>query len=267
MNARYCTACGAELAEGASFCAACGASVQAGAATRCRSCGADLAEGASFCSSCGAAVPGAARAAPAGAEAVEYPVTVTVEYPERLSRLLIFVKWLLAIPHLFVLIFYGIAVWFAAIGAWFAILFTGNQPRGLFDFIVGFDRWALRAGSYVGLLTDQYPPFTNQPGAYPVELHVEYPDQLSRGLIFIKWLLAIPHWIILVFYALAAGVVTIIAWFAILFTARYPQGLFEFVVGLLRWEMRVIAYQGIGTYYNPYVGGLLTDKYPPFSNR
>jgi len=200
-------------------------------------------------------------------EAAPYPVTVTVEYPERLSRLLIFVKWLLAIPHFIVLLFYGIAVWFAAIGAWFAILFTGNQPRGLFDFIVGFDRWVLRASSYVMLLRDEYPPFTNEPGGYPVELHVEYPERLSRGLIFIKWLLAIPHWIVLMFYALAAGVVTIIAWFAILFTARYPEGLFDFVVGFYRWEMRVIAYQGTFSYYNPYVGGLLTDKYPPFSNR
>ncbi len=200
-------------------------------------------------------------------EAPEYPIAVRVDYPERLSRLLIFVKWLLAIPHFIVLGLYMIGLFFVAIAAWFSILFTGNQPRGLFDVIAGFDRWWLRVIAYVWLLTDEYPPFSNEPGGYPVDLEVEYPERLSRGLIFIKWALTLPHWIVLVFYAMAAGVVTIIAWFAILFTARYPRGLFDFVVGYLRWYLRVVAYQGFLVYYVPtYMGGLLTDKYPPFSN-
>ena len=215
-----------------------------------------------------AAPMGAPRAGVAAVEAPEYPITVTVDYPERLSRGLIFVKWLLALPHLFVLAFYGIGVFFAAIAAWFAILFTGNQPRELFEFIVGFNRWYLRVMAYVNLLRDEYPPFTNEPGGYPVELEVEYPERLSRGLIFIKWALTLPHWIILMFYGVVVGGVTIIAWFAILFTGRYPKGLFDFVVGYYRWLFRVIAYQGVVIYYFPtYVGGLLTDKYPPFSNR
>lgn len=279
MSTKRCATCGAEMLEEASYCTQCGAPVEAEAPSRCPSCGAEVMEGASFCTSCGAplqpAGPVEPRPAPtvpsppvaAAVERPEYPVAVTVEYPDRLSRLLIFVKWLLAIPHVIVLLFYAIAVWFATIVAWFAILFTGNQPRGLFDFIVGFDRWVLRVSAYLALLTDEYPPFTNAPEWYPVDLHVEYPERLSRGLIFIKWLLAIPHWIILVFYGLAAGVVTIIAWFAILFTARYPEGLFDFVVGFYRWQLRVIAYQGTWAPYNAYVGGLLTDEYPPFSNR
>ena len=196
-----------------------------------------------------------------------YPVRVDFDYPERLSRLLIFVKWLLAIPHYIVLILYGIAAWFAAIAAWLIILFTGNVPWGLFDFILGFDRWGLRVSAYVALLTDEYPPFTNQPADYPARLECEYPEKLSRGLIFIKWLLVLPHFIVLVLYGIAVLFVSIAAWVVILFTAKYPRGLFDFVVGFLRWEMRVTIYSGQWGQYNPYIGGLLRDEYPPFSNR
>ena len=198
------------------------------------------------------------------AAAPGYPVKVEIDYPEKLSRLLIFVKWLLALPHYVVLLVYGVAVWFAGVGAFFIILFTGGLPKGLWDFILGFDRWSLRVSAYVSLLTDAYPPFTNQPQDYPVRLTCDYPEKLSRGLIFVKWLLVIPHWIILVFYAIAVIVVSIIAWFAILFTARYPRGLFNFVVGFLRWSTRVTVYSGQFSNYNPYVGGLLRDEYPPF---
>ena len=194
-----------------------------------------------------------------------YPVQVEIDYPERLSRLLIFVKWLLALPHYIVLALYGIAVWLAAIAAWFAILFTGSIPPGLFDFILGFNRWLLRVSAYVSLLRDEYPPFTNQPVDYPARLECDYPQKLSRGLIFIKWLLVIPHLIILVFYGIAVLFVLIIAWFAILFTGRYPRGLFDFAVGFLRWNTRVTVYSGQWSAYNPYVGGLLRDEYPPFS--
>lgn len=196
-----------------------------------------------------------------------YPATIEIDYPERLSRLLIFVKWLLAVPHYIVLILYGIVAWFAAVAAFLLILFTGAIPDGLWNFILGYNRWTLRVGAYVGLLTDEYPPFTNQPENYPARLECEYPESLSRGLIFIKWLLVIPHTIILIFYALAAFVVTVIAWFAILFTARYPQGLFDFVVGYARWQTRATLYSGSWSAYNPYVGGLLRDEYPPFSNK
>jgi ribosomal protein L40E len=285
-----CRSCGAEVTEGAAFCGNCGAPVTTEpptgtkpgtVATHCSACGAALPVRASFCGSCGAPVwaggpppprpaPGVVTARPpVEAEVPIHAARLDIPYPEQLSRGLIFVKWLLAIPHIVVLALYGIAVWVAAIVAWFTILFSGNQPRGLFDFIAGFDRWYLRVSAYVLLLTDEYPPFSNSPGEHSVEFEVDYPESLSRGLIFVKWLLVAPHLFVLVFYAIAIWAVSIIAWFAILFTATYPRALFDFVAGYFRWLARVAAYSGaLGAWaaYNPYVGGLLTDEYPPFSN-
>lgn len=207
------------------------------------------------------------EAPPVTPEPHGYPVGVEIDYPERLSRLLIFVKWLLAIPHYIILILYIVALWFVAIIAFFAILFTGNIPRGIWEFILGYTRWSLRVSAYVGLLRDEYPPFTNEyVSEHPVRVTCDYPDRLSRGLIFIKWLIVIPHWIILIFYGLAAFIVTIIAWFAILITGSYPKGLFDFVVGYARWNTRVVVYSGQYAAYNPYIAGLLRDEYPPFSN-
>ena len=105
------------------------------------------------------------------------------------------------------------------------------------------------------------------PSPYPVQVEIDYPERLSRLLIFVKWLLVLPHVIVLVFYAIAVLFVSIAAWFVILFTAKYPEGLFDFVAGFLRWEMRVTIYSGQWGEYNPYIGGLLRDEYPPFSNR
>jgi hypothetical protein len=138
--------------------------------------------------------------------------------------------------------------------AWFAILFTKRYPRGLFDFVVNVNRWSANVGAYTGLLRDEYPPFSWEPGQYAVTYEVDYPEELSRWLIFVKWLLAIPHYIVLLFLFIAAAVVGFIAWFAILFTKRYPRGLFDFVVGVNRWNLRVNAYTS-----------LLRDEYPPFS--
>ena len=175
-----------------------------------------------------------------------------IEYPERLSRLLIFVKWLLIIPHLLVL--WAIAIGFAVVTfiAWFAILFTGKYPRGMWDFSMLFLRWSQNVGAYFLLMRDEYPPFAAEP--YPVHFDLEYPERLSRLLIFVKWLLVIPHLFILYFLNLAAGVVVFIAWFAILITGRYPRGMFEFVEGVIRWGLRVNVYNY-----------LMTDVYPPFS--
>jgi hypothetical protein len=185
-----------------------------------------------------------------------------VAYPERLSRLLIFVKWLLVIPHLIVLLFLGIGWFFATLIAWIAILITGNYPRSLFDFSVMVLQWTARVYSYGGpwwyvqgaLLTDDYPPFGE--GNHPANLTLGYPPRLSRVLnflFFIKWILLIPHFIVLFFLQIAAFVVSWIAFFAILFTARYPRGLFDFVIGYYRWTFRVTAY-----------AALMTDDYPPF---
>jgi hypothetical protein len=183
-----------------------------------------------------------------------YPMTFDVEYPQELSRWLIFVKWLLAIPHLLILYVLSIAASIAVFIAWFAILFTRRFPKGLFDFYVNVNRWGLNVIAYTLLMRDEYPPFSWEKGKYPITFEVEYPEQLSRWLIFVKWLLIIPHVIVLYLLLLAYYVTMIIAWFAILFTKRYPQGLFRFGVGVFRWSSRINVYSN-----------LLRDEYPPFS--
>ena len=188
------------------------------------------------------------------AMAASYPLRFDVEYPERLSRWLIFVKWLLAIPHFIVLYLLALVAYVIIVIAWFAILFTGRYPEGLFNFVVGFYRWNANISAYILLMRDEYPPFTWEAGRYHLTLEIDYPERLSRWLIFVKWLFVIPSVIVLMVLGLAYYVTLIIAWFAILFTGRYPKGLFSFAVGVMRWSARANAY----VY-------LLTDKYPPFS--
>lgn len=147
----------------------------------------------------------------------------------------------------------GVASWFCAIISWFAILFTGVQPRGLWDFEVFVLRWQVRTTAYLMLFRDEYPPFGE--ADYPATLHIEYPegprDRLSVGL---RLIYAIPHIIIVGVLGIAWFVTTVIAWFAILFTGTYPAGLAEFGRGVFRWTTRVSAYTS-----------LLRDEYPPFS--
>jgi hypothetical protein len=175
-----------------------------------------------------------------------------VEYPDHLSRLLIFVKWLMIIPHLIVLAILGIGVWIVTFIAWFAILITGRYPRGMWDFVMMVMRWSARMNAYGYLMRDEYPPFGDQP--YPIRFAMIYPERLSRWKIFLKWLLIIPHIVVIYFINLAMGLVGFIAWWVILFTGRYPRGLFDFYVGGQRWMYRIIVYIL-----------LLTDAYPPFS--
>ena len=189
-----------------------------------------------------------ATAAPA------YPVTFEVEYPERMSRWLIFIKWLLVFPHFLILGVFGYLVELTTFISWFAILFTGRYPKALFDLAVVYFRWSARATAYLALLRDEYPPFGGGSPEYPVRVEIEYPEKLSRLLIFVKWLLAIPHIIILGLLGLVGFVVYVIAWFAILFTGRFPRSMFDFLVGIGRWYLRVYAYIW-----------LMRDEYPPFS--
>ncbi len=176
-----------------------------------------------------------------------------VEYPDHLSRLLIFFKsWLLVIPHQIIVSLLGYAVVVTSVLAWFAILFTGRYPRGLFNFAMLYMRWNARVFAYQLLLRDEYPPFGE--GSYPVVFELDYPERLSRWKIFFKGIFVIPHIIVLSLLGIAAYIITIVAWFAILFTGRYPQGMFTFMVGVLRWGHRV------GVYVF-----LLTDAYPPFT--
>jgi uncharacterized protein DUF4389 len=138
-----------------------------------------------------------------------YPLQLTGELSPRLSRGLWLVKWLLAIPHCVVLFFLWIGFAVVSVLAFFAILFTGRYPRGLFDFNVGVLRWTWRVGfySYSALGTDQYPPFTLKDAPdYPAGLEVEYPESLSRGLVLVKWwLLALPHYLVVAVFAGATG--------------------------------------------------------------
>ena len=135
------------------------------------------------------------------------------------------------------------------------ILFRQVYPRWWFDFMRELSRFQTRVGAYAMLMTDQYPSTVDQQS---VHLELDYPDvkkDLKRGMPLVKWFLAIPHYFVLVFLGIAAFFAVIFAWFAIIFTGKYPQGLFNFVLGVMRWGLRVNAYAFL----------LITDQYPPFS--
>ncbi len=203
-----------------------------------------------------------------------YPVKVDARLDDHLSRWLWLIKWFLAIPHYFVLAFLWMAFFVLSVIAFFSILFTGRYPKGIFHFNVGVLRWSWRVAyySYGALATDRYPPFTlEEVPDYPVHLQVDYPEKLSRGLVLIKWwLLAIPHYIIVGLLMGGAwltirgddwqvagfgliGILTLVAGVILAFTGSYPRGLFDLLLGLNRWVIRVAAY-----------AGLMTDAYPPF---
>ena len=193
-----------------------------------------------------------------------YPVTLRGELTQPPARGWWLLKWLLGIPHYIILVFLWIAFVVVALIAFFAILFTGKYPRGLFDFNAGVLRWSWRVGfySYQALGTDKYPPFSLEPDDnYPADLTIEYPEKLSRGLVLVKWwLLAIPQYIIVsIFMGGGEGVgglvfvLAIIAAIVLLFTGKYPESIFKLVVGMNRWAFRVYAY-----------ASLMTDEYPPF---
>lgn len=206
-----------------------------------------------------------------------YPVHVTADAcPDRPSRGLWLVKWLLVLPHLLVLLALWTAFAVLTVVALVAVLVTGRYPRAIFDFNVGVLRWSWRVAyySYGAVATDRYPPFSlHDDPTYPAHLDVDHPGRLSRGLALVKWwLLAIPHYLVLAFFtgpvlgeaAEAAGaqwrwegglvaVLVLVAGVALLATGRYPQGLYDLLLGLHRWIFRVVGY-----------AALMTDAYPPF---
>jgi hypothetical protein len=195
-----------------------------------------------------------------------YPLTFDVTPPEGTrNRLTSAFRLILAIPHLLLVggpgagfggnsstgVFGSLAAIVSVI-AWFAILFTGKFPRGLWDLSHMYMRWRARAIAYVALLRDEYPPFGD--GPYPVEFQLDYPEARNRWTVAFRLILAIPQLIVFFFIGIVWFITVVIGWFAILFTGRYPQGLWQFGVGVQRWSLRLQAYLL-----------LLRDEYPPFS--
>jgi hypothetical protein len=204
-----------------------------------------------------------------------YPARLDVDYSDQLNRATTFFRLLLVIP---IAIVYGLLTTGVtktvytetgeavstssggiAAGLFLAtllmILFRQRYPRWWFDFALELTRFGTRLGAYVALLTDEYPSTTDE---QRVHLEIDYPDvehDLNRWLPLVKWFLAIPHFFVLFFLTVAAFFVIIVAWFAILFTGRYPQLFFDYVVGVTRWWLRVEAYAIL----------LVTDRYPPFT--
>jgi hypothetical protein len=206
-----------------------------------------------------------------------YPARLDIDYPDRLDRLTTAFRLIWAVPILVVLGFLsangnetvtteagervsstggGITAGLF-VATLLMILFRMKYPRWWFDFGRELARFSARVSAYLGLLTDRYPSTTDEQA---VHLDIDYPDverDLNRWLPLVKWILAIPHYLVLVVLVVLALLAIIVAWFAILITGRYPRPLFDFVVGVGRWSLRVNAYAFL----------LVTDRYPPFSLR
>jgi Domain of unknown function (DUF4389) len=203
-----------------------------------------------------------------------YPASLSVDYPDReLNRLTSFFRLITIIPIAILLCLvngyvfrsegeHGLVVSFSAGGVLFLatmlmLVFRRKYPRWWFDWNIALTRFSARVGAYLALLRDEYPSTDED---QTVHIEIPYPDakkDLNQWLPLVKWLLAIPHYIVLFFLGIAAIFSVIITWFAILFTGRYPRGLFDFVVGVMRWSLRVLAYAAL----------LTTDEYPPFTLR
>ncbi|MEA2477519.1 MAG: hypothetical protein QOC87_1718 [Actinomycetota bacterium] len=204
----------------------------------------------------------------ASAAVIRQPIRLSVDYPDRdLNRLTTFLRLFVAIPILIVLGTVAGGAWqlssgksaaaaggLLVLGPLLMILFRQKYPRWWFDFNLQLTRFSTRVSSYLALMSDRYPSTDEEQS---VHLDLDYPDvkqDLNRWLPLVKWLLAIPHYVVLLFLGIASIFAVIIAWFAILFTGRYPRGLFNFVEGVMRWGLRVEAYAML----------LVTDTYPPF---
>lgn len=205
-------------------------------------------------------------------ETTNYPARVDIDYPEHeLSRLTTFFRIVMVIP---VAIILGLVTGWTnrtadadvhiidiSVGLWLAtalmLLFRQRYPRWWFDWQLALTRFSVRVESYAMLMRDEYPAVEDEQA---VHVELDYPDaenDLNRWLPLVKWVLLLPHYLVLAFVSVACLVCVILAWFAVLFTGRYPRGLFDFNLGVLRWWTRVAAYGFL----------LITDEYPPFSLR
>jgi hypothetical protein len=190
-----------------------------------------------------------------------YPASLTLDPPDRIANWRPLVHWLLAIPHYIVMYALGIVAEVCALISWFAILFTGKDVEGLVGVRCLYLRYSMRTWTYMGFQLEGYPPFTfdttgADPGDYP-GLRVDVAPQMegrNRLTVFFRFLLVIPQAIVLGIAWIGGFVCVLIGFFAVLFTGRWPAGLRDFVIGLMRWNLRVNAYMV-----------LLVDEYPPFS--
>lgn len=188
-----------------------------------------------------------------------YPATYDLDAPEGVANWRPLVQWILAIPHLIVSGALGYLAGAVALVSAFTVLFTRSIPEGLFNLQVMVMRYRARVSAYAAFLHDRYPKFEFElvaadPGGDPVRLAVSRPETWNRWLPLVKWLLAVPHYVVLAVLGIASFVIGIVAFFAVLFTGRYPLGLRGFIVGVNRYATRVTAYVL-----------LLRDEYPPFS--
>jgi Domain of unknown function (DUF4389) len=201
-----------------------------------------------------------------------YPVQFSVDYPDRpINRLTTFFRIFTIIPIAIVLSAVSGQTWVSSEGRYYIagagglliagpllmILFRLKYPRWWFDWNLELQRFSNRVGIYLALMDDTYPSTDEHQS---VHLDFRYPDvprELNRFLPLVKWLLAIPHYIVLIFLDIGAIVAVIVAWFAILFTGRYPRAIFDYVEGVIRWHNRVLGYAFV----------LITDRYPPFQLR
>lgn len=190
-----------------------------------------------------------------------YPAALTVEPPEKIANWRPIVQWILAIPHLIVLEVLGIVASVVALISWFAILFTGKLPEGLAGVQALYLRYINRTYIYAGFLVEEYPPFSfdttgADPGDYPRVRTDVVPalEDRNRLTTFFRLILVIPHVFVLAVLGIVAWFAWAIGWVVVIITGKWPEGLRTFVLGFLRWSLRVNAYSF-----------LLTDEYPPFS--
>ena len=200
-----------------------------------------------------------------------YPVQLSIDYPDRdLDRVTTFFRIFVAIPILIVLGSVNGGTWqwtyengstvaagaggLLFFGPLVMILFREKYPRWWFDWNRELLRFSTRVGAYLALMDDRYPSTDDHQSVHLDYAYPDVPRDLNRWLPLVKWFLAIPHYVVLAFLYLGAIVVVVISWFAILFTGRYPRGMFDFVEGVIRWQVRVAGYAFL----------LVTDQYPPF---
>ena len=191
---------------------------------------------------------------------------LTIQHQENYSRghllLRTFFDFLyIAIPHMFLLFFVGLWALILMFIAWWVVLFTAKYPKGMFDFMVKLFNWQTRLNATISNLVDGYPAFGVNGKSDRVSLEVEYPEKLSRGLLLLRLFFGfiyvlIPHFFCLIFRGIAATFLMFLAWWVVLFTGKYPESWHAFVVGTMRWGLRIILYLGF-----------MTDQYPPFSGK